>query len=90
MDFLCKRVDLNKLIESLNTPIVRDPLKVLKQIQAYDDDESSMLINDSSDAKGSPQQILPYSFFCKVDREYIIMLRMQKRKLTQSQAEESD
>lgn len=89
LDFMCKRVDLNKLIESLNTPIARDPLKVLKQIQAYEDEESSLLHNDS-DPKSSPQQVLSYTFFCKVDKEYAIIQRMQKRKLTQSQAEESD
>lgn len=41
LDFLTKRVDLQKLIVSLNTPISKEPLKVLKQIQAYEDDESS-------------------------------------------------
>jgi hypothetical protein len=89
LDFMCKRVDLKNLIEALNTPISRDPLKVLKQIQAYEDDESSILQNDS-DPKSSPQQVLPYTFFCKVDKEYVIIQRMQKRKITQSQAEESD
>ena len=62
---------------------------MLKQIQAYEEDESSVLQNDS-ESKASPQQILPYSFFCKVDREFVIMQRMMKRKLTHSQAEESD
>lgn len=30
LDFLCKRVDLQKLLNSLNTPITKEPLKVLK------------------------------------------------------------
>lgn len=47
MEFLCKRTDLLKLIESLNCPIKQDPLKVLKQIQAYEEDESSVLQNES-------------------------------------------
>ena len=47
MEFLCKRVDLAKLITALNTPIAKDPLKVLKQIQAYEDDESSNIQSES-------------------------------------------
>ena len=59
LDFLCKRTDLQKLIEALNDPIKKDPLKVLKQIQAYEEDESSVIQNDSNQ-KSSSQQILPY------------------------------
>lgn len=29
LDFMCKRVDLRELMESLNKPIERDPMKVL-------------------------------------------------------------
>jgi hypothetical protein len=78
LDFLCNRVDMRQLLEQLNTPIAKDPLKVLKQIQAYDDDSEQ----SEADPKHSPQQILPYGFFCKVDREYVIMQRMQSKNLT--------
>ena len=40
LDFLCKRVDLIKLMDSLNKPIEQDPLKILTQIQGYDDEDS--------------------------------------------------
>ena len=36
------------------------------------------------------QQILPQSFFNKVDREFVINQRMKARKLDREQAEESD
>jgi hypothetical protein len=39
---------------------------------------------DSDTSKLQAQQILPYNFFCKVDREYTIMVRMKKQKLTAS------
>ena len=74
---MCKRVDLLKMITTINKPIVQDPIKVLKQIQAYEDDDSTIMQNEDSDtSKLQAQQILPYNFFCKVDREYTIMIRM--------------
>lgn len=35
---MCSKIDLNQLVRALDKPIVQDPLKVLAQIQAYDDD----------------------------------------------------
>ena len=40
LDFICKRVDRQKLMESLNKPIEQDPLKILTQIQGYDEEDS--------------------------------------------------
>ena len=58
LDFLCARVDLKELMESLNKPIERDPLKVLSQIvNCYDEDESLDKINDDTLTQAQ-QQIL--------------------------------
>ena len=58
LDFLCARVDLKELMESLNKPIERDPLKVLSQIvNCYDEDESIDKINDDTLTQAQ-QQIL--------------------------------
>ena len=58
LDFLCARVDLKELMESLNKPIERDPLKVLSQIvNCYDEDESLDKINDDT-LTHAQQQIL--------------------------------
>ena len=84
LGFLCKRVDLLKLMASLNNPIEQDPLKILKQIQAYEDDESTINQEDSTQNVAQQQQILPYQFFCKVDREFVIMQRMKSKKLSES------
>ena len=49
IDFMCKRVDLRDLMESLNKPIERDPMKVLSQIvNCYDEDDSIDKINDDT------------------------------------------
>ena len=49
LDFMCKRVDLRELMESLNKPIERDPMKVLSQIvNCYDEDDSIDKINDDT------------------------------------------
>ena len=49
LDFMCKRVDLRELMESLNKPIERDPMKVLSQIvNCYDEDDSLDKINDET------------------------------------------
>ena len=49
LDFMCKRVDLRELMDSLNKPIERDPMKVLSQIvNCYDEDDSLDKINDET------------------------------------------
>ena len=49
IDFMIKRVDLKDLIESLNRPIERDPMKVLAQIvNCYDEDDSLDKINEDT------------------------------------------
>ena len=49
LDFMCKRVDLRELMESLNRPISRDPMKILSQIvNCYDEDESLDKAGDST------------------------------------------
>jgi hypothetical protein len=49
LDFMCKRVDLKELTESLNRPIERDPMKILSQIvNCYDEDESLDKINEDT------------------------------------------
>ena len=58
IDFMIKRVDLKDLIESLNRPIERDPMKVLAQIvNCYDEDDSLDKINDETLLQAQ-QQIL--------------------------------
>lgn len=47
LDFMCKRVDLQELIESLNKPIERDPMKILsQQVNCYDEEDSVEKMND--------------------------------------------
>ena len=49
IDFMIKRVDLKDLIDSLNRPIERDPMKVLAQIvNCYDEDDSLDKINEDT------------------------------------------
>lgn len=71
LDFLCKRCDLIKLKDSLNKPIEQDPLKILTQIQGYDDEDSMNPLSEDT-MLAAQQQILPQSFFNKVDREFVI------------------
>ena len=47
LDFMCKRVDLKELIEALNKPIERDPMKILSQmVNNYDEEDSLDRMND--------------------------------------------
>jgi len=49
LDFICKRVDLDVLMEALNKPIQRDPMKILSQIvNCYDEDDSLEKINEDT------------------------------------------
>ena len=49
IDFMVKRVDLKELIDSLNKPIERDPMKILAQIvNCYDEDDSLDKINEDT------------------------------------------
>ena len=89
LDFICKRVDRQKLMESLNKPIEQDPLKILTQIQGYDDDDSMNPLSEDTMLQAQ-QQILPQSFFNKMDREFVINQRMKARKIDLATAEESD
>lgn len=87
LDFLCKRVDLKELMEALNKPIERDPMKILSQIvNCYDEDDSLDKINDDTMLMAQ-QQILQQGFFNKMDREYNIMQRM---KVNRAAVEDSD
>lgn len=87
LDFLCARVDLKEMMEALNKPIVRDPLKVLSQIvNCYDEDDSLDKINDDTLTQAQ-QQILQQGFFNRMDREYSIMQRM---KVNRAAVEDSD
>lgn len=43
LDFLVKRVDLAVLCEQLDAPITQNPLSVLEQIQAYEDEEQPVV-----------------------------------------------
>lgn len=89
MDFLCERIDIANLVESLNRPITRDPLKILTQIQGYDEEESLNMAQEES-LLHAQQQILPQSYFNKMDREFVIVHRMKMTDLTRSAAENSD
>lgn len=89
LDFLCIRVDRQKLMESLNKPIEQDPLKILTQIQGYDDEDSMNPLSEDT-MMAAQQQILPQSFFNKIDREYVINQRMKQRKIDAATAEISD
>lgn len=87
LDFLCKRVDLKDLMEALNKPIERDPMKILSQIvNCYDEDDSLEKINDETLIMAQ-QQILQQGFFNRMDREYNIMQRMQ---INRAAVEDSD
>ena len=47
LDFMVKRVDLRELIESLNKPIERDPMKILSQhVNCYDEEDSLEKMDD--------------------------------------------
>lgn len=57
LDFMCKRVDLKELIEALNKPIQRDPMKILSQmVNCYDEEDS---LERMDDAMLLQSQILP-------------------------------
>ena len=87
LDFMCKRVDLRELMDSLNKPISRDPMKMLSQIvNCYDEDESLDKAGDTT-LMHAQQQILQQGFFNRMDREYIIMKRM---KINRAAVEDSD
>lgn len=87
LDFMCKRVDLKELINALNKPIERDPMKILSQIvNCYDEDDSIDKINDDTLTQAQ-QQILQQGFFNKTDREYVMMGRMR---LNKAAVEDSD
>ena len=88
LDFMCKRVDLKELINALNKPISRDPMKILSQIvNCYDEDDSIDKINDDTLTQQAQQQILQQGFFNKTDREYVMMGRMR---LNKAAVEDSD
>ena len=78
LDFMVKRVDLRELIESLNKPIERDPMKILSQhVNCYDEEDSLEKMEDEMQLQS---QILPQNFFNKTDREYVITERMRLNK----------
>ncbi len=43
MAFLISKIDMNELIKTLDTPIELNPLAILAQIQAYEDEEPPRL-----------------------------------------------
>ena len=80
LDFMCKRTDLRELMEALNKPIERDPMKILSQIvNCYDEEDSVDKINDDT-LMHAQQQILQQGFFNRIDREYVMMARMKSNK----------
>ena len=49
LDFMVKHADLNELMEALNKPIARDPMKILSQIvNCYDEDDSLDKANEDT------------------------------------------
>jgi len=77
LDFMIKRVDLKELMEALNKPIERDPMRILsQQVNCYDDDDSLDRINEDTLLQAQ-QQILQQGFFNRVDREFVMIERMR-------------
>ena len=82
---MVKRVDLRELIDSLNKPIERDPMKILSQhVNCYDEEDSLEKMDDDMQLQS---QILPQNFFNKTDREYVITERMR---LNRAAVDDSD
>ena len=80
LDFMCKRVDLRELMEHLNKPIARDPMKILsQQVNCYDEEDSLDKINEDTLLQAQ-YQVLQQAFFNKTDREYVIMARMKSNR----------
>lgn len=58
-------------MDQLDKPVQQDPLVILAQIQAYEDEEPP------STPDLEMQQVLQQSFFNKIDREFCSVLRIQ-------------
>jgi len=71
--FVISKVDVTELIQTLDKPIELNPLVVLAQIQAYEDEEPLR-----QESQPEQQQVLPQSFFVKFDKEYHSLQRQNK------------
>ena len=72
---MVNRIDLNQMIMALDQPVKQNPLVVLANIQAYDDDEEQPMLEDEE-----PPKVLTEAFFVNVDKEYQKEQRLSSQK----------